>query len=98
MTIETLYNITPRNYLNAQIGAAKLYTLKDQGEWERARWISAIIINPHIKKNIKPKDITTFPWEKISVAKTKKELQIDNMIKQSEYWEKLDLKKQKPNA
>ena len=93
MTIETLYNITPRNYLNAQIGVAKLHNLKEQGEWERARWISAIIINPHIKKNLQPKDITVFPWEKLSKSKSKEQLQIENMIKQSEYWEKLDLKK-----
>ena len=92
MTPETLYNITPRNYLNAQIGAANLYRQKEQSEWERARWMSTVVVNPHIKKNLKPKDITVFHWEKTSKAKKKKKYDKEKMIKQSEYMEKLDAK------
>lgn len=37
---------------------------KEQAEWERTRWMTTILINPHSKKRIKPKDLIVFPWEK----------------------------------
>ena len=77
MTPETLYNMTPRNFLNAQIGAGKLFELKEQGEWERARWMAAVIINPHTKRKIAPNDITKFPWESISKSAGDKKIDID---------------------
>jgi hypothetical protein len=27
---------------------------KERGEWERSRWMATAIINPHVKKPIKP--------------------------------------------
>jgi len=85
MTPETLYNMTPRNYLNAQIGAGKLYKAKEQQEWERARWMAAVIINPHTKRNVNPQDITRFPWEIISKSNAAQKHDKEKMIKQAEY-------------
>ena len=36
---------------------------KDQSEWERVRWQTTILLNPHTKKRIKAKDLIVFPWE-----------------------------------
>tara|TARA_R110002051_G_scaffold98296_2_gene168446 strand:+ start:5510 stop:5854 length:345 start_codon:yes stop_codon:yes gene_type:complete len=104
MTPETLYNITPRNFLNAQIGAGKLYAQKEQGEWERARWMAAVIINPHTKRKISPKDITKFPWERISESNAAPKIDLEQMQKQAEWnnviFQKLQekLKNKKSNA
>ena len=56
--------MTPRNFINAQIGSRKLYEQNQQAEWERARWMACVIINPHLKRSVDPKKITTFPWER----------------------------------
>ena len=32
--------------------------------WERARTIAAIIIQPHVKKRITPKQLLPLPWDK----------------------------------
>lgn len=37
---------------------------KEQSEWERTRWQTTVLLNPHTKKNIKAKDLIVFPWEK----------------------------------
>lgn len=88
--MDTLYNITPRNFLNAQIGTRRLYQVKEQGEWERARWMACVIINPHLKKSVDPKKITTFPWEKPAIKLTKNQIKhnIEKIIQESEYDDK----------
>lgn len=36
---------------------------KEQADWERTRWMTTILLNPHTKKRIKSKDLIVFPWE-----------------------------------
>ena len=36
---------------------------KEEADWERTRWMTTILFNPHTKKRIKPKDLIVFPWE-----------------------------------
>ena len=36
---------------------------KEQSEWERTRWMTTILLNPHTKKTIKARDLIVFPWE-----------------------------------
>lgn len=45
---------------------ANIQTLSFRGEWERARWLAAAMLQPHLKKgaNIKATDIVQFDWEK----------------------------------
>ncbi len=33
-------------------------------DWERTRWMTTILLNPHTKKRITGKDLIVFPWEK----------------------------------
>ena len=81
MTVRDLDDMTPKQFLNAQIGFQKFYELQEQSEWERARWISCVIINPHLKKGISPGKITTFPWE--HKRKAKKRIDIEKLQKES---------------
>ena len=62
-SVPELYDMTPRMFYNAQEGLFEQWQLSEQGSWERSRWMASAIINPHVKKNIQPKDLTTFPWE-----------------------------------
>lgn len=46
-------------------------TEAEQAAWERTRWQTAILLAPYAPKgkNIKPKDLAVFPWEKTEAAK-----------------------------
>lgn len=55
---------TPKAFFNKLAGFYKLETQREQANWERSRWMAAVIINPHTKKNIKPIDLGKFSWEK----------------------------------
>lgn len=74
-------------FYNAQKGAFQKYELEMQRDWEVARWLGAIIINPHVKKNINAKDIAKFPWEIKRNHKTKE--QIDKARKEAELYKKI---------
>jgi hypothetical protein len=32
-------------------------------KWETSRWMAAVVIAPHTKKRMKPRDLIAFPWE-----------------------------------
>jgi len=81
LSIKDLYEMNPKNFLNAQLGFSRVHEQIEQGEWERARWLACVIINPHLKKSISPGKITTFPWEIKNRNKSK--IDIDKLIKES---------------
>tara|TARA_R100000781_G_scaffold26759_2_gene19842 strand:- start:2337 stop:2585 length:249 start_codon:yes stop_codon:yes gene_type:complete len=62
-------------FYNAQKGKFDEWEINNQNEWERARWLASVIINPHVKKNIQPKDITRFEWEKKKKIKSSEEIE-----------------------
>ena len=64
--------------------------LKEQGQWERARWMACVITNPHVKKQLKPRDLTVFPWERKRTTKS-----VDEIYKEAELFRKIVEKKQK---
>jgi hypothetical protein len=59
-----LYDLTFTEFGNAMRGHYKEIEEREKAEWERTRWLAAIVVNPHVKKRITPKDLATFPWEK----------------------------------
>ena len=65
--------MTPRTLYSAQKGMYEKWKMTNEGMWERARWLGAVIINPHVKKNIQPKDLCKFPWERKSRKQTNKD-------------------------
>lgn len=40
-------------------------TQQFRNDWERTRWLAAILLSPHAKKGkpIKPKDLIKFEWD-----------------------------------
>ena len=98
MTVEELYNMTPRNFINAQMGKRRLYEQDNQAAWERARWMACVIINPHLKKAVDPKKITTFPWEKVEKTATQVKRDIEKIMKESAFDDRVQEKINKKNA
>ena len=60
------YDMTFMDFQLAAEGFFNLEERRQQSEWERMRWLGALLLSPHAKKgqSIKPQDIATFPWEK----------------------------------
>lgn len=54
----------PREWYNLVKGFNDIENRKEQSEWERTRWQTAVLLNPHTKKSIKARDLIVFPWEK----------------------------------
>jgi hypothetical protein len=54
-----------RALFNRIEGYYKLIEQREQGEWERVRWQSTLILQMFAKKGrkVKPKDLIVFPWE-----------------------------------
>jgi len=57
------YDLLPREWQNLVSGWSEQQNRKEQSDWERTRWMTTILLNPHTKKRIKPKDLIVFPWE-----------------------------------
>tara|TARA_R100000278_G_C5472470_1_gene164981 strand:+ start:917 stop:1213 length:297 start_codon:yes stop_codon:yes gene_type:complete len=93
LTVDQLYDMTPSMFYNAQHGMWEKWELESQGEWERTRWLACVIINPHVKKNLKPTDLTKFPWEMKKKEKTKE--QFEQIRAEAELYKRIIEKKQK---
>jgi hypothetical protein len=55
--------MTPRETWNICKGYRDRANRDIQTSWEQIRWLGAIVLNPHTKKQIKPRDLMVFPWE-----------------------------------
>ena len=98
MKLNEFYDMTPRNFINAQLGSKKLYEQNQQAEWERSRWMACVIINPHLKRSIDPKKITTFPWEVKKKSGSTIKRDIEKIIKESKFDDKIQKKIKDKNA
>lgn len=63
MTVGELYDMTPRQFYNKREGFRRIVEHETQTKWETSRWMAAVVIAPHTKKTMKPRDLITFPWE-----------------------------------
>jgi len=63
MTVDELYDMTPRQFQNKRKGFQRVIEHNVQTIWETTRWNAAITIAPHTKKRLKPRDLIAFPWE-----------------------------------
>lgn len=61
----SLYEMTIDEFVCAVRGLHEITEIAEQRNWERARWIATVLLQPHAKKHsqIKPTDIAQFPWE-----------------------------------
>ena len=64
MTWDEFMNYTPRIFGNKLRGFYRILEREQHESWEQTRWLAAVVINPHLKKQIKPKDLVTFPWDR----------------------------------
>jgi hypothetical protein len=68
MTVDELYDLTPRQFANAQKGFFDLIQSKEREEWERQRFFTTALINVQLPKNskIKTTELISFDWDKKS--------------------------------
>jgi hypothetical protein len=64
LTEDEFWQMAPRVFHNMQEGYWRKYEMQQRAEWERARWMATVIINPHLKHSIQPQKLMRFPWEK----------------------------------
>ena len=57
--------MTLKSVIMAIEARAEALSAQRQDDWERARWMAAISLQPHMSKGktLKPQDLITFPWE-----------------------------------
>lgn len=70
LTPAEFYELTPREFSNKSVGHFDRVERDFKTSWEQTRWLAAMVMNPHLKKALKPNDLATFPWEK-NYKKTK---------------------------
>lgn len=63
MTVSELYDLEPRQFQNKREGFNRVVEHDVQTRWEATRWMAAVVIAPHTKHKMKPRDLMTFPWE-----------------------------------
>lgn len=65
------YDMLLSEFLLAADGFYELEQTREQQQWERTRWLAAVVLQPHAKKGtrIKPTDIAKFPWDKKAKSK-----------------------------
>ena len=57
LTSEDFWNSTPREFNNRIEGFLELQQFNQRMEWERCRWATCLIIQPNVKKRLKPTDL-----------------------------------------
>jgi hypothetical protein len=71
MPEEEFWDTTWRSLYNRIEGYFEIENKKEQANWERVRWQSALILQMFAKKGkkVKLKDVAVFPWEQESTPK-----------------------------
>ena len=61
----SLYSLTFEEFGNAVTGKREGYEMQERSNWERTRWLAALLLNVHTKKGakIRPIDLAVFGWE-----------------------------------
>tara|TARA_R100000654_G_scaffold30078_1_gene54679 strand:- start:377 stop:658 length:282 start_codon:yes stop_codon:yes gene_type:complete len=82
MTLDELYDLTPRSFTNKMIGYTKREELLMQNHWEQTRMIVHSCLSPHLKRKMKPSEIMPFDWDKIKKQKkTASQEEIQEVLK-----------------
>ena len=71
MTIDELYDLTPRSFSNKMIGFSQREEMIMQNHWEQTRMIVHSCLSPHLKRKMKPTEIMPFDWDDKRIVKKK---------------------------
>ena len=71
MTIDELYDLTPRSFSNKMIGYSQREEMIMQNSWEQTRMIVHSCLSPHLKRKIKPQELMPFDWDNKNRIKKK---------------------------
>lgn len=87
-----LLDMTADEFHAAVKGFRRKQEWEQQQEWERARWMATMGLQPHLQKGhrLKPTDLVEFPWEK------KKAAPVDGLAILQAMGTKVEHKKEKP--
>lgn len=69
MTIDELYDLTPRSFSNKMIGYSKREEMIMRNHWEQTRMIVHSCLSPHLKKKMKPTELMPFDWDNKNTPK-----------------------------
>jgi hypothetical protein len=66
LSVEEFWDLTPREFNNRLAGFFELQQFNQRMEWERCRWQTCYLLQPHTGKGkkIKPTDLIRFDWDK----------------------------------
>lgn len=63
MSLADFCYLTPEEWDAVHSAYIERETERMKGEWERMRTHAAIVIQPHARKKIRPKELLQFPWD-----------------------------------
>lgn len=81
------WDLTFHEFFLLQRGRNEIFQMKERFEWERTRWLCAVLLQPHRKKgtSIKPTDLIKFEWEKKDKKTNLKERKLRGEYAQKKY-------------
>ena len=76
MGVNEFYDMLPRHFWNKLDGFYELQNMQERMDWERCRWQTTLLLNIQLpkNKNLKPKDLIEFDWDKKMNKKDYKKL------------------------
>lgn len=64
MSLFDFKRMTPDDFIEACKAHSRAIGNAERSQWERARMIAAVTVQPHCKKKIDPQKLLPFPWDK----------------------------------
>lgn len=64
MSLDDFFRCTPSEFYAISSSWREYRTTSEQAAWERSRFVTATLLQPHTRRPLKPRDICTFSWEK----------------------------------
>jgi len=81
LSFDNLYDMTPRSFQNKLIGFKEHNEQLLHDSWEQTRLIIHSCLSPHSKKELNPKTLLPFPWDKKVKVVTSSKEEIAEVVK-----------------
>lgn len=63
--LQELYDMELWEFLSAYQGYQRKEEVREIGELEKMRWLASVLLSPHLKNNISPKDLLPLPGDNV---------------------------------